>query len=71
MCWGILCSPSWYPIKIANQIIMTCCLIHNFIIKEMVVDPIEDGLEEYMSNQFRDFARVDPVERYFGLGYVQ
>ncbi|KAL8471992.1 hypothetical protein ACS0TY_029288 [Phlomoides rotata] len=32
MRWGILRSPSWSSIKKHNQIIMACCLIHNFII---------------------------------------
>ncbi|KAL8498652.1 hypothetical protein ACS0TY_021842 [Phlomoides rotata] len=51
MRWGILRSPSWYPIKIHNQIIMACCLIHNYIRKEMVVDPLENGLDEFMNEQ--------------------
>ncbi|KAL8532646.1 hypothetical protein ACS0TY_009017 [Phlomoides rotata] len=50
MCWGILCSPSWYPIKTVNKIIMTCCLLYNYIRKEMVVDPLELDLDEYMLN---------------------
>ncbi|KAL0300742.1 UNVERIFIED_CONTAM: hypothetical protein Sradi_6351000 [Sesamum radiatum] len=33
--WGILRSPSYYPIKIQNRIIMACCLLHNFIRQEM------------------------------------
>ncbi|KAL8531311.1 hypothetical protein ACS0TY_008074 [Phlomoides rotata] len=51
MRWGILRSPSWYPVKTHNQIIMACSLIHNFIRSEMDVDPIEHGLEDFMSNQ--------------------
>lgn len=33
--WAILRSPSYYPIKIQNHIIMACCLLHNFIKQEM------------------------------------
>ncbi|KAH6825361.1 hypothetical protein C2S53_018263 [Perilla frutescens var. hirtella] len=33
--WAILRSPSYYPIKIQNRIIMVCCLLHNFIKQEM------------------------------------
>ncbi|KAL8498413.1 hypothetical protein ACS0TY_021656 [Phlomoides rotata] len=51
MRWGILRSPSWYPITTANKIIMKCCLVHNYIRNEMLFDPLEGGLDEYMSNQ--------------------
>ncbi|KAL8499204.1 hypothetical protein ACS0TY_022251 [Phlomoides rotata] len=51
MRWGILRSPSWYLITTANKIIMACCLIHNYIRNEMMFDPLEGGLDEYMSNQ--------------------
>ncbi|KAL8487679.1 hypothetical protein ACS0TY_024121 [Phlomoides rotata] len=43
--WGILRRSSWYPIKTANQIIMACCFIHNYIRMEMDVDPLEAGLD--------------------------
>ncbi|KAK4397555.1 hypothetical protein Sango_1592100 [Sesamum angolense] len=39
--WGILRSPSYYPIKAQNRIIMACCLIHNFLRMEMPDDPLE------------------------------
>ncbi|KAL0427565.1 UNVERIFIED_CONTAM: hypothetical protein Slati_2931300 [Sesamum latifolium] len=39
--WAILRSPSYYPIKIQNRIIMACCLLHNFIRSEMPEDPLE------------------------------
>ncbi|KAL8552508.1 hypothetical protein ACS0TY_001262 [Phlomoides rotata] len=51
MRWGILRSPSWYPINTANKIIMGCCLLHNYIRNEMLFDPLEGGLDEYMLNQ--------------------
>ncbi|KAI3470671.1 hypothetical protein Pfo_027334 [Paulownia fortunei] len=40
--WGILRSSSYYPIKIQNRIIMTCCLLHNFIRQEMGVYQLDD-----------------------------
>ncbi|KAL8524666.1 hypothetical protein ACS0TY_014318 [Phlomoides rotata] len=49
MRWGILRSPSWYPIKTCYQIIMACCIIHNFLRKELDVDPLEGGLDEFLS----------------------
>ncbi|KAL8544000.1 hypothetical protein ACS0TY_004521 [Phlomoides rotata] len=51
MRWGILCSSSWYPINTANKIIMARCLIHNYIRNEMLYDPLEGGLDGYLSNQ--------------------
>ncbi|KAL8469564.1 hypothetical protein ACS0TY_032418 [Phlomoides rotata] len=59
MRWGILCSPSWYPIKSANKIIIACCLLHNYIGHEMLVDPLELGLDEYLSNQQMDDSYND------------
>ncbi|KAL7181786.1 hypothetical protein ACSBR1_040648 [Camellia fascicularis] len=42
MRWAILRSASYYPIRTQNRIITACCLLHNFIRREMAVDPIED-----------------------------
>ncbi|KAL0291733.1 UNVERIFIED_CONTAM: hypothetical protein Sradi_7015300 [Sesamum radiatum] len=44
--WAILRSPAFYSIKIQNRIIMTCCLLHNYIRQEMPVDPLENNLSE-------------------------
>ncbi|XP_012842536.1 PREDICTED: putative nuclease HARBI1 [Erythranthe guttata] len=59
--WGILRSPSYYPIKIQNRIIMACCLLHNFIRREMggyqleSDDDLEDGEgEEGMESENED-----------------
>ncbi|KAL8497027.1 hypothetical protein ACS0TY_020636 [Phlomoides rotata] len=32
-----------------NQIIMACCLLHNYIRKEMSVDPLEHNLDEFIN----------------------
>ena len=45
MRWAILRSRSFYPIKIQNRIIIACCLLHNFIRREMPVDPMETQLD--------------------------
>ena len=39
--WGILRSPSFYPIKIQCRMILACCLLHNFIRMYMPLDPLE------------------------------
>ena len=48
--WGILRSPSFYPIRIHNRIIVACCLLHNFIRREMSFDPIKDDVSEYLDS---------------------
>lgn len=47
--WSILRSPSFYPLKTQNRIIMACMLLHNFIRFEMPDDPIEELNEEIFS----------------------
>ncbi|KAH0709752.1 hypothetical protein KY284_011179 [Solanum tuberosum] len=49
--WGILRSSSWYSVKVHNRIISACCLIHNFIRREMDVDPLDIDIEEQVENQ--------------------
>ncbi|KAL7207276.1 hypothetical protein ACSBR1_029270 [Camellia fascicularis] len=39
MRWAILRSASYYPIRTQNRIITACCFLHNFIRREMAVDP--------------------------------
>ncbi|XP_057734567.1 protein ALP1-like [Arachis stenosperma] len=41
--WAILQSPSFYPIRIQSHIIIACCLLQNFILMNMDVDPEEDA----------------------------
>ncbi|KAL8528594.1 hypothetical protein ACS0TY_006147 [Phlomoides rotata] len=64
MRWGILRSPSWYPIKTTNKIIVACCLLHNYIGREMDVDPLEGGLDKYMSTHMDEepVHDVDVIE---------
>ncbi|XP_062088344.1 protein ALP1-like [Humulus lupulus] len=39
--WTILRGRSYYPVKIQCRIILACCLLHNLIIREMPLDPLE------------------------------
>lgn len=39
--WGILKSPSFYPIKIQCRIITICCHLYNLIRREMPINPLE------------------------------
>ena len=45
MRWAILRSPCFYPIKTQNRVIMACCLIHNLIRREMLIDPYENAYD--------------------------
>ena len=36
--WAILRSPSFFPIKTQNRIILACCLLHNFFMRQMPDD---------------------------------
>ncbi|KAM6583354.1 hypothetical protein CsatB_010356 [Cannabis sativa] len=48
--WAILRSPSFYSIKTQTRIIMACCLLHNFIRREMPNDPFNTISQEPQSN---------------------
>ena len=52
--WGILRSPSFYPVRVHNRIIIACCLLHNFIRTYMSLDPIEAELGEGLPNNVID-----------------
>ncbi|KAG8371310.1 hypothetical protein BUALT_Bualt13G0074400 [Buddleja alternifolia] len=39
--WAVLRSTSFYPIRTQNRMILSCALLHNFIRREMEVDPAE------------------------------
>ncbi|GFQ01820.1 hypothetical protein PHJA_002325900 [Phtheirospermum japonicum] len=45
--WVVLRSPAFYNIGTQNQMIMACCLLHNFIRTTIVVDLTEHLVEEY------------------------
>ena len=64
MRWGILRSASFYPIKTQIHLIMACFLLHNFIRREMAVDPIEVELDVDMN------TATDHDEQFIGLDYV-
>ncbi|XP_073153638.1 uncharacterized protein [Henckelia pumila] len=43
--WAVLRSPTYYPLKIQNRMIMACILLHNFIRTQMP-NEVEEELEE-------------------------
>ncbi|KAI7990680.1 Protein ALP1-like [Camellia lanceoleosa] len=62
MRWAILRSASYYPIRTQNHIITACCLLHNFIRQEMVVDPIEDDDDDEENQPPMGDDFIDTVE---------
>ncbi|XP_019186603.1 PREDICTED: uncharacterized protein LOC109181306 [Ipomoea nil] len=62
--WGILRSPSYYPIKTHNRIIIACCLLHNFIRQVMQFDPMESELDEFdpAEGEMNLINTVDPSD---------
>ncbi|KAH1030763.1 hypothetical protein J1N35_042937 [Gossypium stocksii] len=52
--WGILRSPSFYPVRVHNRIIIACCLLHNFIRTYMSLDPIEAEFGEGLPSNVID-----------------
>ncbi|KAL8534540.1 hypothetical protein ACS0TY_010523 [Phlomoides rotata] len=60
--WAIMRSPSFYPIKIQNRIILACALLHNFIRNEMPNDPLDEDLQSVPLNQSDDENFIDSVQ---------
>ncbi|KAG8388324.1 hypothetical protein BUALT_Bualt02G0113700 [Buddleja alternifolia] len=61
--WAILRSNSIYPVKVANRIIMACCLLQNYIRTEHAVDPIEAEVPETLEpNDDPEPEYIDQVE---------
>ncbi|XP_039128388.1 protein ALP1-like [Dioscorea cayenensis subsp. rotundata] len=70
--WKILASPSFYSIATQRRIINVCCLLHNFIRKEMIEDPAEDevgtlSLEENIEDEIGNITTVEPTNEWTEL----
>lgn len=63
MRWAILRSRFFNPIKIQNRIIIACCLLHNFIRREMSTDPMEEQLDTELEAQLHneDMTHAAPI----------
>lgn len=61
--WAILRMPSFYPIKTQNRIIMACCLLHDFIRREMPNDPYDVVVPNEQDNDTDDEDELygDPI----------
>ncbi|KAK4713218.1 hypothetical protein R3W88_019125 [Solanum pinnatisectum] len=62
--WGILRSSLWYSVKVHNRIISACCLIHNYIRREMDVDPLDIDMEEQVENQPEHIDVIESSEEW-------
>ncbi|MFQ6645510.1 hypothetical protein Gotur_020397 [Gossypium turneri] len=52
--WGILRDLSFYLMRVHNRIIITCCLLQNFIRTYMSLDPIKAKLGEGLPSNVID-----------------
>ncbi|XP_039138704.1 protein ALP1-like [Dioscorea cayenensis subsp. rotundata] len=67
--WKILASPSFYNIATQRRIINACCLLHNFIRKEMEEDPAESEIDNLMlgentEDDVDNITAVDPTDEW-------
>ncbi|KAL5813873.1 hypothetical protein ACOSQ4_024514 [Xanthoceras sorbifolium] len=61
--WGILRRSSFYPIKTQCRIITACCLLHNFIRREMSSDLMEQETRQFENNTtMNDDGTIGTVE---------
>ncbi|KAG8373001.1 hypothetical protein BUALT_Bualt12G0125600 [Buddleja alternifolia] len=63
--WAVLRSTSFYPLRTQNQMILSCALLHNFIRREMEVDPTEAHVPDLDPNHRNLYANDEPVEDEF------
>ncbi|KAL7604732.1 uncharacterized protein LOC111885647 [Lactuca sativa] len=66
--WAILRSPSFYPIRTQTKIILACCLLHNFIRKELPYDPLNDDEVIDTNNDDDDADLGSQVEHITTIG---
>ncbi|KAL0355767.1 UNVERIFIED_CONTAM: hypothetical protein Sradi_4023600 [Sesamum radiatum] len=60
--WGILRSPSYYSIYVQNCIIITCCLLHNYVRREMPEDPFDSKIHEDQTTQIWKTRNISSIE---------
>ena len=54
--WAILREKSYYPVKVQCRTILTCCLLHNLINREMTTFDIQDDIYEVDSTHVTSAA---------------
>ena len=65
--WAILRSPSFYPVRTHNRVIIACCLLHNLIRRDNIPDPLDeellDTIETVPSPEDRDLIMsIEPTD---------
>ncbi|KAG8380697.1 hypothetical protein BUALT_Bualt06G0042900 [Buddleja alternifolia] len=63
--WAVLRSTSFYPLRTQNQMILCCALLHNFIRREMEVDPAEAHVPDLDPNHRNLYADDQPADDEF------
>ncbi|XP_057491345.1 uncharacterized protein LOC130777068 [Actinidia eriantha] len=62
MRWEILRSYSYYPIRTQCRIVTACCLLHNFIKREMFIDPVEHEYDMWDLHNMHNVPTEDPED---------
>ncbi|KAG8369458.1 hypothetical protein BUALT_Bualt14G0015800 [Buddleja alternifolia] len=52
--WTVLRSTTFYPLRTQNRMILACALLHNFIRREMEIDPTEAHVPENHQETYND-----------------
>ncbi|KAG8390956.1 hypothetical protein BUALT_Bualt01G0137400 [Buddleja alternifolia] len=65
--WAVLRSTTFYPLRTQNRMILACALLHNFIRREMEVDPAEAHVpknhqETYNNDQPSEVDYVESID---------
>ncbi|KAI4297556.1 hypothetical protein L6164_037441 [Bauhinia variegata] len=40
-------TPTWYPVRTHNEVIIACCLLHNLIMRSIDYDPLDAQYPSY------------------------
>ena len=60
--WAVLRDKSFYSIKTHYRIISTCCILHNFIISKMAINPIESEVGFFELNAMENYDDGDLIK---------
>lgn len=60
--FAILRDSPYFPVRTHCRVITACCLLHNFIRREMVVDPVEQEYDELEEDEEETIDYIDTVE---------
>lgn len=60
--WAILRSPSFYPVKTQNRIVLACCILHNYIRTESTFDQAEIDFDAHALDEPNELNEHEAVQ---------